>query len=228
MTIQNQFKKALAFCLACLLLCGLALPCRAADYTPLAEELQELGLFLGTDEGFALDKTLTREQAATMLVRLLGKEKEAAAESYTAQFTDVAAERWSFAYVMYCYENSITKGTGADTFSPEADITATEFLALVLRLLGYTDTEPETAYKTAVSKTLLTTGLVRDLEAEPSFLRNSMVLIAYRSLQTPTAKSTLLAQQLADQKVITQKQADALNIYNENDIDSILKRLLQM
>lgn len=214
MTIQNQFKKALAFCLACLLLCGLALPCRAADYTPLAEELQELGLFLGTDEGFALDKTLTREQAA--------------AESYTAQFTDVAAERWSFAYVMYCYENSITKGTGADTFSPEADITATEFLALVLRLLGYTDTEPETAYKTAVSKTLLTTGLVRDLEAEPSFLRNSMVLIAYRSLQTQTAKGTLLAQQLADQKVITQKQADALNIYNENDIDSILKRLLQM
>ncbi len=214
MTIQNQLKKALAFCLACLLLCGLALPCRAADYTPLAEELQELGLFLGTDEGFALDKTLTREQAA--------------AESYTAQFTDVAAERWSFAYVMYCYENSITKGTGADTFSPEADITATEFLALVLRLLGYTDTEPETAYKTAVSKTLLTTGLVRDLEAEPSFLRNSMVLIAYRSLQTQTAKGTLLAQQLADQKVITQKQADALNIYNENDIDSILKRLLQM
>ena len=61
MTIQNQFKKALAFCLACLLLCGLALPCRAADYTPLAEELQELGLFLGTDEGFALDKTQFRQ-----------------------------------------------------------------------------------------------------------------------------------------------------------------------
>ena len=39
--------------------------------------LKTLGLFQGTNKGFELEKTLTREQAITLIVRLLGAEAEA-------------------------------------------------------------------------------------------------------------------------------------------------------
>ena len=49
-----------------------------------AEELYDLGLFKGTGNVggkpvFELERTMTREEALVMLIRLLGKEKEALA-----------------------------------------------------------------------------------------------------------------------------------------------------
>ena len=42
-----------------------------------AEMLNKLGLFLGTDKGFELDRSMTRAEAAAMLCRFLGGEAEA-------------------------------------------------------------------------------------------------------------------------------------------------------
>ena len=39
--------------------------------------LDELGLFQGTEQGYELDRTMTRAEGAVMLVRLLGGEAEA-------------------------------------------------------------------------------------------------------------------------------------------------------
>ena len=48
----------------------------AANYTNCADSLHEMGLFQGTQNGYDLDRTPTRAEAAVMLVRLLGKEAE--------------------------------------------------------------------------------------------------------------------------------------------------------
>ena len=56
-----------------------------------------------------LDSTLTRQEATTLLVRLLGAEEDALASGYTAPFTDVA--QWAKPYVGYAYENGIVNGT---------------------------------------------------------------------------------------------------------------------
>lgn len=62
-----------------------------------ADALYELGLFKGTgvkDDGtpeYSLDKTMTRQEAITMLVRLLGKENEAISQNIYMPFTDVDA-----------------------------------------------------------------------------------------------------------------------------------------
>ena len=42
-----------------------------------AQMLYDLGLFKGTDKGFALEKSMTRAEASVMLTRLLGAEKTA-------------------------------------------------------------------------------------------------------------------------------------------------------
>lgn len=51
----------------------------AANFETAADTLNKLGLFNGTESGYELDRAADRAEAATMLVRLLGKEAEAKA-----------------------------------------------------------------------------------------------------------------------------------------------------
>lgn len=92
-------KKALCLLLACMLMLSLLPTASAAeaDAQKAAEALHELGLFngVGTDANgspiYDLDAAPDRQQAVTMLVRLLGKEDEAKAGSWNTPFTDVSA-----------------------------------------------------------------------------------------------------------------------------------------
>ena len=162
-----------------------------------------------------------------MLVRLLGEENNAEANDYSQVFDDVESDRWSFPYVMYCYENEITKGTGEDTFSPAASISGGEFVTLVLRLLGYTDAEPETAFEDAVYRGVFNSSVAAKLKTATEFLRDDMVYIVYRSLMTKTADSAILADVLAEKEVITENQAQQFDVYNStDDIDELLEKLL--
>ena len=63
-----------------------------------AQMLYDLGLFKGTDKGFALEKSMTRAEASVMLTRLLGAEKTALAGNWKHPFTDVP--QWADKYVV--------------------------------------------------------------------------------------------------------------------------------
>lgn len=136
------------------LLCGAALAgaltCAslAADFTPCADTLHSLGLFEGTGNGYALDRTPTRAEAAVMLVRLLGKEADAKTLAYTAPFTDLAA--WEQPYIQYLYENGLTQGTSATAWSPEDKCDAQMYAAFLLRSLGYSDADGDFSYADAI------------------------------------------------------------------------------
>ena len=101
-----------------------------------AEALHSLGLFNGTGTDangnpiYDLDRAPTRQEAITMLVRLLGKEDAA------KQGTDV--DSWAAPYVGYAYSNGLTSGTSATTFSGNNTVTTSQYLSFVLRALGYT------------------------------------------------------------------------------------------
>ena len=139
-------KKALSLFLALVLCLSLSLPALAAAPTDADQEnaawtLYHMGLFQGTDtdkEGFpvfSLSDAPTRAQGVTMLVRLLGQEKAALEGAWTTPFTDVP--EWAQPYVGYAYEKGLTNGTGETTFSADKTLSATEYLTLVLRALGY-------------------------------------------------------------------------------------------
>ncbi|MBQ1241587.1 MAG: hypothetical protein IIX99_00095, partial [Oscillospiraceae bacterium] len=66
-----------------------------------ADALNYLGLFNGTDEGYQYNVQLKRSDGITLLVRLLGKEADAANGKYSHPFTDVAD--WLDPYVAYAY-----------------------------------------------------------------------------------------------------------------------------
>lgn len=175
-----------------------------------ADTLYDFGLFKGTDKGYELEKSLTREESATILVRLLGEEENLQKEKYDAVFTDVDKERWSYAYVMYCYENSITKGTGADTFSPDMQIDASQFAALLLRLLGYTDVNPDAALATCVTCQLLPEDKAQELASKEVFTRSDMVQIVYNSLKTKMKDETTLAEYLSEKGVLSASEIEQI------------------
>lgn len=110
-----------------------------------ADALHDLGLFQGVGTNadgtpnYDLDRTPSREEAVTMLVRLLGKEDEAKAGAWTNSFTDVSA--WAKPYVGYAYANGLTNGVNTEGTlfggGTANTVTATQYITFALRSLGY-------------------------------------------------------------------------------------------
>ena len=180
------------------------------DAKECADTLYDFGLFKGTDKGYELEKSLTREESATILVRLLGEEEKVDANDFDEVFIDVDKDRWSYAYVMYCYKHNITKGTGADTFSPDAQIDANQFITLMMRLLGYTEVNPDTALKKSVEYKLLPEEKIDELTTKKVFTRSDMVQIVYNSLKTQMDDETVFADYLLEKNVLTKKEVEQM------------------
>lgn len=185
---MKQHRKIISFLLSFSLFFSLCILPASAGYEvkhgDAAGALWEQGLFLGNGGSFDLDKPLTRVAGAVMIVRLLGKEAEAKAGSYTTPFTDVAD--WAKQYVGYCYTNGIVNGTSENTFGSGNNMTAAQYLTLVLRALGYDDKAGDFSWDKAPEKALQV-GMI-DKEAyiqyttTEQFLRDDAAGIAYAAL----------------------------------------------
>ncbi len=181
-------KKLLSLLLTLALLFGMAIPAFAAETEAkvAADKLNELGLFQGVGNNadgtpnYDLDRTPTRAEAVTLLVRLLGKDAEAKATTYTLPFTDVAA--WAKPYVGYAYANGLTKGTGETTFGSNDMVSATQYLTFVLRALGY-ESGTDFAWDKAWEKTDelgLTAG---EYTADAAFVRGDAAIVSAAALE---------------------------------------------
>ena len=108
-----------------------------------AQLLYNMELFKGVGDNpdgtpnFDLNNSLTRDQAVTMLVRLLGAEDEALAKNYPSPFTDL--QNWAKPYVGYAYLTGLTNGVGGNLFGAKDTATAAQYLTFILRALGYQD-----------------------------------------------------------------------------------------
>ena len=58
----------------------------------------------------------------------------AAAAPSGLPFTDVAADRWSYAYIKKMYDAGAVSGTSATTFSPDANVTRAQFVTMLAGL----------------------------------------------------------------------------------------------
>ena len=173
----------------------------AADFTPCADALHSLGLFEGTGSGYALDRAPTRAEAAVMLVRLLGQEDAARKLTYTAPFTDLAA--WEQPYIQYLYDNGLTQGTSATSWSPEDMCDARMYAAFLLRSLGYSDTAGDFSY-TDAAEAAAQLG-VYDLAAVDTelFNRDDAAAASYTALAvSPKGEEGMLLDRLTEQGAV--------------------------
>ena len=154
-------KKTLVVLLALMMVFAFATTAMAADeqyvpYNDIAdqdveiqtaiERLTILGALTGYDtEGtkFAPSQLITREEFATIGVRIAGLEDQVALyASMASAFTDVEEGRWSEGYINAANANGIMIGRGNGVFDPKANVTMQEVTTVLLRAVGYDDRLP--------------------------------------------------------------------------------------
>lgn len=187
-------KNIVSIALVFILMLSFALPAFAASNEAIsaANELHRLGIFNGTgtnadgNPNFDLDRAPTRNEAVTMLVRILGQETEATARPWEMPFTDVPS--WAERYVGYAYTTGLTSGTSATSYSGSRPVTAAQYLTFVLRALGYesgTDFQWDEPWKLS-DQIGLTNGQYNE---NTSFNRGDVAIISNKALRI-TNKAT--------------------------------------
>lgn len=179
------------------------------DYNALADALFEMGLFQGSGtaygSGYDLEVPSTRIMGVVMFLRLIGEEQAALSSTAANPFADTPA--WCDRYVAYAFEKGYTNGVGENAagqllFAPDRQISANEYMTLILRALGYTDsgTTPDFTWDTAVSKSVaygvLTSGEQAMLN-QSSFLRAQVVYLSYFSLNASMKNGGILLDRTA-------------------------------
>ncbi len=125
------------------------------------EQLKELGVIKGDEKGNLNEKdNLTREEAITTVIRLMGKEKEALATKVAPSFKDVPKDSWAKSYIAYAEMKDWTNGMGDGKFGMGKNVTTKQYATYMLRVLGYGDTPYEQSMIQAAKL-----GLLDDVKA---------------------------------------------------------------
>ena len=152
---MKNFKRTVCLFLAlaiCLSLTGLVFAAgydsypdaAKVTYTEAMDVLTNLGIIAGANGYLNPTDYVTREQAAKMIAYIcLGKTAAEALSASASVFEDVEAGRWSAGYISYCASEGIIGGVG-DTncngkaeFQPTANVTANQFVKMLLCAVGY-------------------------------------------------------------------------------------------
>lgn len=189
-------KRILALLLGMIiLLSGISVQAAESTLEEKASRLNKLGILKGDGKSYNLTGTLTRQEAATFIVRLLGAEKEVMtnASSYPiGTFTDINAKTdWAAPYIGYCLQKGIINGYADRTFRPKAKLEMQAFAKLLLVALGYQyekDFTWQNTLKKAEDLKIVAAGEVSLAAANP-FTRGDVIklidrVLAMKNVQT--------------------------------------------
>lgn len=102
------------------------------------KRLSALGLIQGYGNGdYGTDRSITRAEFATLVVRARGLEEGAKLAQFQSNFTDVKPSDWFSGYVNVASGQEIVKGYTDQTFKAGNNVTYAEAVAMVIRSLGY-------------------------------------------------------------------------------------------
>ena len=97
-------------------------------FTSYVNAAYENGFVVGKGKGvFAPNDTLTRAEAATMIVNACGYK---AANESKISFTDIS-DAWYTNYIKAAYDNKIVSGKSEKTFDPNGNVTRAEFVMML-------------------------------------------------------------------------------------------------
>ena len=106
------------------------------------EVLKILNIMVGDEDGdMRLQDKVTRAEFIKLASEISSYRKSIPTEQKTSPFSDVTFKHWAAAYVKAGVENGIVSGYPDSTFKPENNVTYAEALTMLLKILGYTDTD---------------------------------------------------------------------------------------
>lgn len=155
-------------------------------YTEYADKLNSVGLFRGTNRGYELERSSTRQEALIMLIRLIGEEDKALAYTGGTTFMDLTGWADGQKYIAYGQSRGLTNGESATVYAQGKAASLEMYLTFVLRALGYNDSAGDFVWNTTSKTLALELGLIDqkmlDNVAQNGFLRDHMVFISYNAL----------------------------------------------
>jgi len=178
--MKKSLSLLLAFALVFSMFSSLAF---AADSTSVADKLVNAGIIKGTKSGdLKENETWKRQDVTVIIARLLGKEAEAQNTAKNHSFADVK-DLYYDGFITYAYENGYFTGHSDIRFGYGEDITVKQFVAVMLRVLGY-DVEWDEVEEVAVE-----VGLVpANTDFNKAATRGEYFVIIDSTLQTEVAE----------------------------------------
>ena len=187
-----------------------------------AKALYDLGLLKGTGDSFNIDSMMlddyaTRAQIAVTVTRMLGKDKKAEYQNNAHPFYDVPD--WASAHIGWLYENYLVNGVSNVEFGSNNVATLKQFCTMMLRVLGYDDSEGDFYYDSAVDVALNINLIDQEISMSENLTRENMVKICYNALKTPIKNSRrTLGKKLLDEKVFSKYIAAEVGIGTNNPL----------
>lgn len=134
------------------------------EYENAVARLAALDIIVGYEDGtFRPGNSITRAEFAAIAIRMLGMEDIANGSVANTKFPDVRATHWASGYVNLASAQGIIVGYSDGTFKPEAHVTYSEAITMLVRLLGYepalNSNEWPSNYLTKASEIGLTLGV---------------------------------------------------------------------
>lgn len=194
--------------------------------------LHQLGLIVGDGVDFKLEKTLTRAEAATFIVRLLGQETEVITRKAmysNSNFSDVKGDEWFAPYIGYCERNYILTGYPDGSARPNDTLSEKEFLIMISKALGYnsSDFSWDSIYRFAYK-----IGLVNDLSYidkevdNRDYLRKSVVNIMFVALnQNVVSKDISVLENLIEEEIVSKSLVDDLSLIPDDKIELSIDKI---
>ena len=199
---MKNFKKVLALVLAIATLLSFATVASAktADFADAKDvknvEAVDVLSYIKVLEGYPADKSfkpaknITREEAAKIIAIFANKSTDISSLYTSANpFADMKG-RWGESYVAYGYRAGIIAGKNATSFVPKANVKGTEFLKMVLVVLGYDQNKEGLVGSSWAVNTLelakakkLLAGLGKDFNANAALTRDQAAQIMLNALK---------------------------------------------
>ncbi len=224
-----SIKKLTATIIAITMLISLAIPVAAQqEYTYMKEAkiLYDAGLYNGisaTDFEPDLGSGLTREQGITMLIRIMGLEKDALLleEAEIAKVLEPVPDAqqisdWARAYVAYGIKNNLIAGLPDGSFNPKDALLGKAYCTLILRAMGYT--VDATRYQIAAAELSKIGGLSIEqtlLFNDKSLIKDDLIGISYSSLQAKFPDGKTIMSKLVENSIVDEDFAIDMDIYPE-------------
>ena len=199
---MKNFKKVLALVLAIATLLSFATVASAktASFSDAKDvknvEAVDVLSYINVLEGYPADKSfkpaknITREEAAKIIAIFANKSTDISSLYTSANpFADMKG-RWGASYVAYGYRAGIIAGKNATSFVPKANVKGTEFLKMVLVVLGYDQNKEGLVGSSWAVNTLelakakkLLAGLGKDFDANAALTRDQAAQIMLNALK---------------------------------------------
>ena len=192
-----------------------------------AKVLNTLKIISGTNEEYNLGNQVTRPEAVTFIVKLIGKgnDVEAKKDQYKiTPFSDVPSTQWYAPYIGYCNASGFLANIGTE-FKPLDFITEKDFLKLVLIALDYRegiDFTSDTIYDKARELGLISLNdYVGHISSTIIPTRGSAVEILYTALKTACREGGKLGQKLIDAGITSRLELMALDLVTDTTAAAI-------